>query len=680
MFVSPKYRPDIDGLRAVAVLSVVFYHYFPNLLKGGFVGVDIFFVISGYLISMIIFSNLEKDSFSFSEFYIKRIKRIFPGLFLVLASFLVLGWRYLFPDDFANLGKHVSGGAAFISNLVLWSETDYFDSQAIKKPLLHLWSLGIEEQFYIIWPFLAFAIWRVRRHLHWVILTLLCGSFFLNIILLDQFPSAAFYLPFSRFWELLCGTLLAWIMLFQDTKIQKFYAYTDRKLSWILLYGEKSRKIFFGKRIQIRQDLTARIIFIIGKTCIFVSLLIIDETKAFPGFWAVLPVVGTLLIILTGHNKRNGASFLSYPLSVWFGLISFPLYLWHWPILSFYFMEYGSLPGIMLSITLITLSVLLSAITYYYIEKPIRFYSKTLLTPFILILSIAFTGSSGWIIYKEKGFPNRFAKILNFSTIPLSDWVEMVRGNRCHLQDGSVLVYAKECTQSRHPSVAIWGDSHAAALYPGLKNLQEEYNFGLSQYTMAACPPIFSVKSIYLTHCEQRREEDLELLKNTQPDILLMYAAWKQWQYPLANKDIENKLRLTIQRVKKELPATRLVLIGPVPRWHGSPLKEAFKIWKASADRQSFPPVYLTANILNDVNDIIQRITNEENVEFISAIDILCENDKCISRTGDNSEDFIAIDEDHFSKNGSIFFINKIKENIFSDDFLLNNNGRNNSE
>jgi len=177
----PKYRPDIDGLRALAVLSVVAFHAFPNGVQGGFIGVDIFFVISGYLISTIIFQNLEKGTFSFTEFYIRRIKRIFPTLILVLVSSYAFGWFALFADEYKQLGKHIAAGAGFVSNLILWSETGYFDTSAETKPLLHLWSLGIEEQFYIVWPLLLWFAWGRNLNLLTITIVAAFASFCLNL-------------------------------------------------------------------------------------------------------------------------------------------------------------------------------------------------------------------------------------------------------------------------------------------------------------------------------------------------------------------------------------------------------------------------------------------------------------------------------------------------------------------
>lgn len=208
------YRPDIDGLRAIAVLSVVAFHAFPSLLPGGFVGVDVFFVISGFLISSIILAGLDSGRFSFLEFYARRIRRIFPALSLVLLSALCLGLITMFADEYQRLGKHVLGGAGFFSNFVLWKESGYFDVAVETKPLLHLWSLGIEEQFYIIWPLLLWLSWRQCYHPLIMISLLVLMSFMLNITGVRKDIVATFYLPHARFWELLVGAGLAWFALY----------------------------------------------------------------------------------------------------------------------------------------------------------------------------------------------------------------------------------------------------------------------------------------------------------------------------------------------------------------------------------------------------------------------------------------------------------------------------------
>ncbi|MDI1351623.1 MAG: acyltransferase [bacterium] len=208
-----KYRPDIDGLRAIAVLSVVLYHAFPWLIPGGFIGVDVFFVISGFLIATIILERLLNHSFSFIDFYRNRIKRIFPALLIILIVCLVTGWFLLLPNEYNLLGKHIAAAAGFIANYSFWNEGNYFAIvNAETKPVLHLWSLGIEEQFYIVWPLLLFMIWKFKPN-YVVIFTwgLAVISFALNVYgMQNPLPTAIFYSPQTRAWELLMGCGLAY--------------------------------------------------------------------------------------------------------------------------------------------------------------------------------------------------------------------------------------------------------------------------------------------------------------------------------------------------------------------------------------------------------------------------------------------------------------------------------------
>ena len=203
---SSTYRPDIDGLRALAIIPVVLFHDFPEIFPGGFIGVDIFFVISGFLISSTILDGVSNQNFSFQDFYTKRIKRIFPALILVLLCTLAIAWFTLLSDDFQSLGNHTWRGAIFISNFLLWRESGYFDTAAETKPLLHLWSLSIEVQFYLFWPVAIWLLWKLRKT--WIlkaILLIFISSFLCNIFLIQKESIAVFYNPLTRFWELLLG-------------------------------------------------------------------------------------------------------------------------------------------------------------------------------------------------------------------------------------------------------------------------------------------------------------------------------------------------------------------------------------------------------------------------------------------------------------------------------------------
>src|SRR5689334_9705274 len=206
---SPKYRPDVDGLRAIAVMLVLNYHAFPDAVPGGFIGVDVFFVISGFLITGIITRELELGRFSLVEFYNRRIRRIFPALIVVLCATLLLGWFWMLPQALAQLGSDTFASAAFLANIALLLQSGYFDIESAKKPLLHLWSLGIEEQFYLCWPLLLMLAARFRMSILAMAALLGIASFLLNVALIGSNPIAAFYLPFTRAFELLAGAALA---------------------------------------------------------------------------------------------------------------------------------------------------------------------------------------------------------------------------------------------------------------------------------------------------------------------------------------------------------------------------------------------------------------------------------------------------------------------------------------
>jgi peptidoglycan/LPS O-acetylase OafA/YrhL len=289
-----KYRADVDGLRAVAVIAVVLYHAFPNLVPGGFVGVDTFFVISGYLITGIIISGLDSPAgFSFADFYARRVRRIFPALILVLSATLAVGVAIFLPSELTSLAKNAIASAFFSANFMLLSEAGYFDLAAHLKPLLHLWSLGIEEQFYLAWPL---ALWLTPRK--WrgtMIAVVITASFALNVTLVRSHPQATFYLPLTRTWELMAGALLV----------------------GVTIKGNRLREIVGA----------------LGVVCGITFFTYSDRTT-FPGWAALVPVLGAGLTIL-GQGSVFSRIVLSHPLVAAIGRISYPLYLWHWPLLVF---------------------------------------------------------------------------------------------------------------------------------------------------------------------------------------------------------------------------------------------------------------------------------------------------------------------------------------------------------
>ena len=386
----PKYRPDIDGIRAIAVLAVVAFHAFPSWVNGGFIGVDVFFVISGYLISTIIFENLDRGTFSASEFYARRIKRIFPALILVLVACLIFGWFALLADEVQQLGKHIAAGAGFISNIVFWNEAGYFDNAADTKPLLHWWSLGIEEQFYIVWPFLLWISWKRKFNLLTITILVTVISFFLNIKGIRQDAVATFYSPQTRFWELLSGSLLAWLTLY---KKNEFVIIKNKIEGFLASIACREKQSADGK-------ILSNALSFVGLSLLVYGFWRISKESSFPGKWALVPVLGTLLLLMGGSKAWINRTILSNKIAVWFGLISFPLYLWHWPLLSFVRIVESEVPSLNIRIVAVVLSILLAWLTYKLIERPIRFGKHGSLTVATLSgLAIAI-GVTGFVVNK----------------------------------------------------------------------------------------------------------------------------------------------------------------------------------------------------------------------------------------------------------------------------------------
>ncbi|MEO8005544.1 MAG: acyltransferase family protein, partial [Betaproteobacteria bacterium] len=341
-----SYQPHVDGLRAVAVLSVVAFHSFPNHVTGGFVGVDIFFVISGFLISGIILNGLRQQTFSFADFYARRIRRIFPALIAVLVVTLALGYFFLFPGEFRNLGKHVLGGALFVANITLWRDTGYFDTSAELKPLLHLWSLGVEEQFYVLWPVFLIVCYKQRWNMVWITALICLASFGFNVWASASKPIANFFLLPGRFWELMTGSMLAQLH-------------------------------FSGARMSSEQGWGRPVIrecaALAGLVMIAIALFWFDRDTVFPGWAALLPTLGACLLIAAGSKAWINRRILAHPWAVFVGLISYPLYLWHWPLLAYgrILQPDGMSKAIVL--TLVALAFLLAWVTYRWLEKAIRF-------------------------------------------------------------------------------------------------------------------------------------------------------------------------------------------------------------------------------------------------------------------------------------------------------------------
>lgn len=372
-----SYLPEIDGLRAFSIIFVITYHAFPDLLKSGYIGVDIFFVISGFLITNYIIKNLEKGQFSSIEFFGRRIRRLFPTLIVVMASSIIFGWFVLLVGEYKQLGKHIASSSAFVVNFILANESGYFDNVAETKPMLHLWSLAVEEQFYIVWPIVLYIAWKYQFNIFRIFIIFFIISFYLYMQFIDSYPAQVFFWPFSRFWELASGGILAWVMAKRN----------QTPTECIKPIGN-----FFDEYC------IANIMSFLGFSLIIYSAIGSGMKLLFSLPLAISAVAGASLIIASGSKAWLNRIFLMNPVMIWVGLISYPLYLWHWPILSFLQIIEGGDPSIQTRILALIVSLLLAWLTYKFIELPVRFSHKKNLASVILIIGLIFVGSMGWII------------------------------------------------------------------------------------------------------------------------------------------------------------------------------------------------------------------------------------------------------------------------------------------
>jgi len=645
-----SYRPDIDGLRAVAVLAVLAFHAAERVAPGGFVGVDVFFVISGFLISSIILKGLQKGRFSFRDFYVRRVRRIFPALIVVLVASLLLGWFLLEPEPYAMLGKHVAAGAGFVSNIVNWTESGYFDPPARSKALLHLWSLGVEEQFYLLWPLLLWLMWKTRFKVLLWILAVSVISFVLNIGLVNGHPSASFYLPFTRFWELLAGGALAYMSLYNAGDLKRY----------------RLNVLFTFRRIDIPLREVAAFA---GLLLIIASVFGLSEKSGFPGWWALVPTIGAVLVIFAGEQSWVNRVLLSNKGMMTVGLISYPLYLWHWPLL--FFGQATSLGEDYHRTTIaamIVLAFVLSLATYHFIEKPLR-YGVAMKREWVtagLLGSIAFLAMLGIIVDVRHGgidrFPEQLRPFLDYSF----DYKTFFRSDRC-LLSGDEQAFAEECSGglrngSTTPLILIWGDSHGAMLYHALSEVAQPQGIGVAQYTSSSCPPILGFEKIDRPLC--RRINDLVFGKVVElhPATVVLAHDWLQ----SLDEDALRMLPETVAALRRS-GVQRIILVGPVPHWKSPLHTEMFRVMRRT--NSVSVPERMHYGLFDSVEGLDSSLASTARklmVNYVSPYRCFCNTDGCLVTIGsENSKDLTAFDEAHLTATAARFFISNNLDSIF---------------
>ena len=622
-------------------MPVVAFHAFPAIAPGGFVGVDVFFVISGYLISSIIFGGLERGRFSLQTFYVRRIRRIFPALILVLFACLFWGWFALFSDDYALLGKHIAGGAGFIANFLYWNEAGYFDFASDTKPLLHLWSLGIEEQFYLIWPSLVLLCWRLRMPLVLMITVLFAVSFGVNVVQVRSDEVAAFYAPWTRLWELLMGSALA-LLARTGVASQQF--------------GSLARFTNLSSFPPLQNAAS-----LAGLAGVLAAIAFFNSETSYPGWRAALPTGGTLLVLAAGPDAWLNKLVLSRKALVWIGLISYPLYLWHWPLLAFARSAEAGEPSVGLRLAIVVASVVLAWATYALVERRIRFGpARRAVVPALCALMLV-AGLGGYITFAQSGFIERpinrsdqahflqyYARMRTNGTLKAAyrwecDFLNWDTERNREAIDPS-------CTQpGPNGTVFLWGDSHGQALSLGVRSALPA-GIQLAQVTTSGCAPRLSELNpdALSGRCQRANAYALERIAALKPDLVLLAQI-------LAHTETDWEALAADLRARG---VRDVILVGPAPQWRPSlPLVVTRDRWTTGFDRVKEG---LSPEILDLDRALQNRLGASTAIRYVSLVGRLCDDQGCLATVPFSDRQLMTVDSGHFSPAGSIYVADTI--------------------
>jgi peptidoglycan/LPS O-acetylase OafA/YrhL len=547
-------------------------------------------------------------------FYGRRARRLFPALCVVLAASWIAGWFIQLPFEFAALGRYMLAGAGFASNLLTFSELGYFDPPAATKPLLHLWSLGVEEQFYLVVPLLFFVAARFRSGIVISIAALFAASFLLNVLLIERYPSLTFYMPFTRLWEFLAGSVLAW------------------------------REVYDAKRIPVFGEVGA----LGGAILIGLSIAIVPSTS-FPGFWALLPVAGAFLLI-GARSDTVVSRLLSNRVFVFVGLISYPLYLWHWPlvVMGREFMRGNH--NNETTILAVVAAFVLAWLTYRFVERPIRtappVRARRMATAAVstCLAAVAFVGyiaaRDGLLVR----FPEQVRNIMvSFRTIE---------------DDYPPIPPLGAPTNDKGPLVITWGDSHSTHLLPGLRLLQDERTFRTTRVRLwEECP---DNKPEWWLRCHPGPlvKEEIRLLR---PDIAILSYYWLQF------KDRAERISTAIEFLKG-IGTSRIVVLGPVPWFLRPPRHTLYDAYVKDRNAPMPDRMFGLNEKVFSIEPEVKETAERLGAIYISPRPILCNEEGCLARLNNATKDIVQVDGNHFSAAGSYYLIKHLSPAIFGDE------------
>lgn len=639
------YRPDIDGLRAFAVIGVLLFHYFPKKFPGGFIGVDVFFVISGFLITSIILSELNENKFDLYNFFLKRVRRIFPSLAFTLTITLFIGYYFLLPKDFGNLKNQVIAGALFFYNILAMGQGGYFDGLSDHQPLLHLWSLGLEEQFYFLLPILLIFSFR-KNKIKQNILIVFFISIFTSFLMSYTNSKMAYYFPLSRFWQLFSGSLLA---------------------------------VYINQVDLIKMNNQIRLLISLSFFSLLIGYKLIDYSFVYPGFVALLPTIATLILIAFYRDSFIHQKILENKIFIRLGLISFPVYLVHWLLISwseYYFNIFG-VPNFFEYFTerqirygksylSIASCLMVSFFLYRFIESPIKNLKlKSNIIKFLMLYVLIIIPLLSFFLYskKEADYTSNgsyaFMKKYDFAD-KNNEYMKSTISN--YRKDCSYLDLNNQVRDDISEScygdinkkvIMLWGDSYAEHLRYGLDELLKENQFKnkytITQITSSSCPPSLSKMDGNLSAhsaCNKSRKKALSIIQNNKPKILVIAQAEAH-----LNGDLKHLLNhLTGSGVEK------IIVVGLVPKWREDLYKTIVRFYWPNI------PAILSSHINESIfveNHKISRMVDEmysKNMYFISPLDIFCVGKKCLTIVP-NTDELTTFDSGHLTNSASRFFI-----------------------
>lgn len=608
------YRRDIDGLRSVAVLLVILNHIGFTIVPGGFVGVDVFFVLSGFLITSIIAEKLDKGAFSFSWFFVRRIKRLMPVLFFIVSITALFFTFIMLPEDLSRFYKSIIWVTFYLGNFYFWREHGgYFGGDAEEAPLLHTWSLAVEEQYYFIWPVILLVTIRLfgLKKSIYIFIVLFLGLTYLSQLGTQITIGASYYLLPTRFFELMAGSILA---LTSIKTLSLNRAFKD-------------------------------ILSVFGLGMILGSAVLLSESSVFPGYNALLPVIGTLLLIVSQSGVIN--RLLEFRFFVFTGKISYSMYLWHWPI--FTYLRYSAVElTFLVQVISIFLVFLLSFLTWRYVEQPFRLSNQQNFKPVFLkyfLLPALILSAISMIFITNKGFPNRFDP----------DILKMEKAFNSHVNEARHICHAPFRDNERMPSLGcierfsenqnvdifIFGDSHANHFVPFVHYLAKNANLNVQDYTLDQCMPVVDLlwgsNPYKANKCLQRNDLAMNYIRQNKFKYVVFSASWpgEKTQKIFTHSgrledEVEKKKILTykLRETFKELESLNVVpvIIEDSPDLGGKSPKCSIK--NALFNKNLDCTVYRPENLF------FKEIINDLQKEFPSLIainprDILCKDSKC---------------------------------------------------